>query len=60
MTALAPDFRQDLTTQYIGQPSASKSYAVPLTAGYKDPQFKEIKIYVGIAHATVEYTYRRA
>jgi hypothetical protein len=60
MSALAPGFRQDLTTQYIGQPSASKTYSVPFPAGYRtDPNNKEVKVYINFAHASVEYTYRR-
>jgi hypothetical protein len=59
MTALAPDFRQDLTTSYPAQPSASKTYAVPFSAGYKDPSYKELKLYVGFASASVVFTYRR-
>ena len=60
MTALAPDFRQDLTTQYPGQPSANKTYTVPFSKVYKDdPNNKQIKLYVGFAHATVVFTYKR-
>jgi hypothetical protein len=59
MTALAPDFRQDLTTNYPNPASASKTYTVPLSVGYNDPNYKEIKLYVGFAHATVTFTYRR-
>jgi hypothetical protein len=60
MSALAPGFRQDLTTQYIGQPSAAKTYSVPFAAGYRtDPNNREVKLYIAFAHATVEYTYRR-
>ena len=33
---------------------------MPFSAGFKDdPNFKEIKLYVGFAHATVAFTYRR-
>jgi hypothetical protein len=60
MSALAPDFRKDLTTHYPDQPSASKTYSVPFSAGYRtDPNIKEVKVYVNFAHASVEYTYRR-
>jgi hypothetical protein len=60
MTALAPGFRQDLPTQYPGQPSASKTYSVPFSESYRtDPNQKELKLYVGAAHATVVFTYRR-
>jgi hypothetical protein len=60
MTALAPGFRQDLTTQYPGQPSAGKTYSVPFSEGYRtDPNQKELKLYVSAAHATVVFTYRR-
>ena len=60
MSAFAPDFRQDLSTQYIGQPSASKTYSVPFSAGFAtDPNINEVKLYVLFAHASVEYTYRR-
>jgi hypothetical protein len=61
MSALAPDFRQDLGTNYPGQPSASKTYSVPFSAGYRtDPNIREVKVYVNFAHASVEYTYRRS
>jgi hypothetical protein len=60
MSALAPDFRQDLTTQYIGQPSASKTYSVPFSEAYRtDPNIKDVKVYIAFAHASVEYTYHR-
>jgi hypothetical protein len=60
MTALAPDFRQDLTTQYPGQPSRNKTYTVPFSKAFAtDPNFKVIKLYVGFAHATVVFTYKR-
>jgi hypothetical protein len=60
MSALAPDFRQDLQTQYIGHPSNSKTYSVPFSEGFRtDPNIKEVKVYISFAHASVEYTYRR-
>jgi hypothetical protein len=60
MSALAPDFRQDLPTSYPGQPSASKTYSVPFSEGYRtDPNNKTLKLYVSAAHATVVLTYRR-
>jgi hypothetical protein len=59
MSALAPDFRQDLT-HYPDQPSASKRYSVPFSAGYgTDPNVKEVKVYISFVHGSVEYTYRR-
>jgi hypothetical protein len=60
MTALAPDFRQDLQTNYPNPASAAKTYSVPFSKSYKDdPNAKVIKLYVGFAHATVTFTYRR-
>ena len=60
MTALAPDFRQDLTTQYPGQPSATRRTRFRSRRSTRtDPNNKMIKLYVGFAHATVVFTYKR-
>ena len=36
MGARAPDFRQDLSINYPSPAQASKTYTIPLSAGYKD------------------------
>lgn len=55
--ARAPDFVGRASAHYPSPPSDSKTFSVPLSAGYKD--FKEIVIIVGINSAEVTYVYRR-
>jgi hypothetical protein len=59
MSALHPDFRQDLATQYPDQPSASKSYQVPLSAGYAGSK-QPIQVWISLGNAQIAYTYRPA
>ena len=59
ISAFAPDFRQDLSAQYIGQPSASKTIRARSRRATRPTPIKEVKVYVSFAHASVEYTYRR-
>ncbi len=55
--ARAPDFVGRASANYPNPPSDSKTFKVPLSAGYAD--FKEIVIIVGIGSAEVTYVYRR-
>ncbi len=55
--ARAPDFVGRASANYPNPPSDSKTFTVPLSAGYGD--FKEIVIIVGINSAEVTYVYRR-
>lgn len=55
--ARAPDFVGRATAHYPNSPSDTKTFSVPLSAGYKD--FKEIVIIVGMNGAEVTYVYRR-
>lgn len=57
MGARAPDFVGSVSANYPNPASASKTFSVPLSAGYKD--FKEIVIIVGVVSAEVTYVYRR-
>jgi len=58
MTAIAPDFRQDLPVTYPNPASASKTYAMPLLAS--QAVSKEVVVYVGWENAEIKYTYRRS
>ena len=58
ISALAPDFAQALNINYPTQASGSKTYTVPISAGYKD--VKEIVITIGFVSANVVYHYKRA
>ncbi len=53
----APDFVGRASANFPTPPSDSKTFKVPLSAGYED--FKEIVIIVGINSAEVTYVYRR-
>ena len=56
--ALVPNFAQQLTAHYPDQPSASKTYTVPIAADQKTAQ--EITITVGVLSAQVVYHYERS
>lgn len=57
ISAVAPDFRQDLPIRYPDTPSATKTYSMPLAASQAGQ--KEIFVYVGFPNGEVRYTYRR-
>ena len=57
MTALAPNFAQQLTAHYPDQPTASKTYTVPIAADEASAQ--EITVTVGVLSAQVIYHYER-
>jgi hypothetical protein len=58
ISALAPDFRQDLAIHYPDRPSATKTYPVPISAS--QAAAKEILVYVAFVNAEIRYTYRRS
>jgi hypothetical protein len=58
ISALAPDFRQDLPIHYPDKPSATKTYPLPISAGQATA--KEILVYVAFVNAEIRYTYRRS
>jgi hypothetical protein len=58
MSALAPDFRQDLPVQYPSKPSATKTYKVPLSAGLAG--FPTVDVYVTFPNGEIKYTYKNA
>lgn len=58
ISAVAPDFRQDLPIQYPDRPSATKTYSMPLAESQAGQ--KEIFVFVGFPNGEVRYTYRRS
>ena len=58
MGARAPDFVGRVSVNYPNPTSASKTFTVPLSAGYKD--FKDIAVIVGFGSAEITFTYHRA
>jgi hypothetical protein len=58
--ARAPDFVGRVDVNYPNPASGSKTFSVPLSAGYKDVNYKEIVVIVGFVSAEVTYVYRRA
>ena len=55
--ARAPDFKQAVSINYPN-PSASKTFAIPISASYKDA--KELFVIVDVVSAEVIYHYRRS
>jgi len=60
INALAPGFAQAIQIEYPAQKSASKDFTVPISAGYEDPNFKELTITIGFVSANVVFHYKRA
>lgn len=58
MSALAPDFRQDLGINYPSPAEAGKTYSVPLSMGYSSA--KELWIIIHVAAGEITYIYKRA
>ena len=56
--ARAPDFVGRVSVNYPNPTSASKTFSVPLSAGYKE--FKDIVVIVGFGVAEITFTYHRA
>ena len=56
--ARAPDFKQILNVHYPNPAGASKTFAIPISAGYKD--FKELLVIADVVSAEVIYHYRRS
>jgi hypothetical protein len=57
MTARAPDFAQPLTVNYPSPPSATKTYTVPISAGYAGA--KDLYVVIQVVSAEITYTYHR-
>ena len=56
--ARAPDFKRIVDVHYPNPAGASKTFAIPVSAGYKD--FKELLVIVDVVSAEVIYHYRRS
>jgi hypothetical protein len=57
MSALAPDFRQDLSINYPNPAQAAKTYSVPISSGYATA--KDLWMLISLGGAEITYTYRR-
>ena len=58
--ARAPDFKQSLAVHYPNPTGASKMYAIPVSAGWKDAKtVKELFVIIDVVSAEVIYRYRR-
>ena len=55
--ARAPDFKRSLDVNYPNPTGASKMYAIPVSAGWKD--VKELVVIIDLVSAEVIYHYRR-
>jgi hypothetical protein len=58
--ARAPDFKQVLDINYPNPAGDSKTYAIPVSAGWKDAKtVKELVVIIDVVGAEVVYHYRR-
>ena len=58
--ARAPDFKRSLDVHYPNPTGASKMYAIPVSAGWKDAKtVKELFVVIDVVSAEVIYRYRR-
>lgn len=57
MNALAPDFAQALQARWPDTPSATKTYTVPISEGYKGSS--ELTITIGFVSSSVTYRYKK-